>query len=203
MSYNIPPITQSQRHGFLDEKLLNNSSDLFKNKIMGILIGIIANILYIVEAWYKRSTILSLCFFIFLYLLVVKIILAQLEKLCEKEKNNEEKKEEYHYPPNERESLHCNSECKQMKKIIGLEDIWETIRIIVVGYILMKITSHIPDKCILLIVLNIIIFYSPIEKKCPHFLFKTRMSVKQIIEGIFGLIECLIPRYEEPKEEKK
>lgn len=91
----------------------------------------------------------------------------------------------------------------KMKKIYSLEDPWLTGKLIATVYILMKITSIIPDKFILLLVLNIILMYAPIDKKCPHFLFKARMSVKQIVEGILGLIECLIPRYEDLKEERK
>ncbi len=81
MSYNIPPISQSQRRGCLDEKLLKLSSDLFKNRIVGIIVTLIANILYIFRAWKKRSTILSLSSFIFLYITIVKIIISQLEQL--------------------------------------------------------------------------------------------------------------------------
>lgn len=64
----------------------------------------------------------------------------------------------------------------------------------------MKITSIISDKFILLITFNVFIFYAPIEEKFPHFIFNTRMSIKQIVEGIFGVLECLIPRYEESKK---
>lgn len=64
----------------------------------------------------------------------------------------------------------------------------------------MKITSIISDKFILLIAFNVFIFYAPIEEKFPHFIFNTRMSIKQIVEGIFGVLECLIPRYEESKK---
>ena len=64
----------------------------------------------------------------------------------------------------------------------------------------MKFINYINDKFLVLIIMNIIIFYAPLENICDHFLFKAKMSVKQIIEGIFGLIECLIPRYEEPNK---
>ena len=66
----------------------------------------------------------------------------------------------------------------------------------------MKFANLVGDRFILLVVLNIFIFYAPLDKKCPHFLFVSRMYVKQIIEGIFGLIECFIPRYEEEKKKK-
>ena len=65
----------------------------------------------------------------------------------------------------------------------------------------MKIINIFNDKFILLIIMNIIIFYSPIENKTDHFLFKGKMAVKQTIQGIIGLVECFIPRYEEPKKD--
>ena len=43
-------------------------------------------------------------------------------------------------------------------------------------------------------------FYAPLEKKYPHFLFKIRMTCKQIIEGIIVLILCLIPKYDEKED---
>ena len=67
----------------------------------------------------------------------------------------------------------------------------------------MKATSIIGDRLILLVTLNIFIFYAPINKKVPHFLFISRMYIKQIIEGTLGILECLIPRYEEEKVKKK
>lgn len=63
----------------------------------------------------------------------------------------------------------------------------------------MKVVNIINDKFMLLIIMNIVIFYAPIENITDHFLFKAKMAVKQTFEGIIGLVECLIPRYEEPK----
>ena len=67
----------------------------------------------------------------------------------------------------------------------------------------MKLASLIGDRFILLVILNVFIFYALIEKHFPHFLFICRISIKQVIEGIIGLLECLIPRYTEDKPKKK
>ena len=67
----------------------------------------------------------------------------------------------------------------------------------------MKVSSFLGDRFILFIFLNIFIFYAPINKKFPNFLFISRMTIKQIIEGTLGLLECVIPRYEEEKAKKK
>ena len=53
------------------------------------------------------------------------------------------------------------------------------------------------EKFIFLIVINIIMFYGPLEKKYPYFLFRSRMYLQQIFEGIIGLFKCFIPKYEE------
>ena len=66
----------------------------------------------------------------------------------------------------------------------------------------MKISMLLGDRVLLLAILNIFIFYSPINNKYPHFLFFSRMSFKQIFEGIIGIVECLIPRYVEDKNKK-
>ena len=89
-----------------------------------------------------------------------------------------------------------------MEKIINFEDIFFSLKSLFYLYLLMKAISIIGDRLLLYAILNIFIFYSPIEKKFPHFLFISRMYIKQIIEGILGIIECLIPRYEEIKQNK-
>ena len=48
--------------------------------------------------------------------------------------------------------------------------------------------------------LNILVFYAPINNKFPNFVFNSIMYVKQTIEGIFGIVECFIPRYVDKKE---
>ena len=40
---------------------------------------------------------------------------------------------------------------------------------------LMKFAILVGDRFILLVTLNVYIFYAPINKKCPHFIFKTRI----------------------------
>lgn len=73
---------------------------------------------------------------------------------------------------------------------------------IIFFYILVKIINWFNEKFIVWVILNILLFYGPIEKKIPYFLFKSRMFFQQISEGIFGLISCIIPKYEETKNEE-
>ena len=90
-----------------------------------------------------------------------------------------------------------------VKKVISCEDLFYTIVTIVEVFLLMKITALFHDKFILLVGINIILLYAPLEKYYPHFLFKIRMSFTQIVEGVIGVLECVIPRYEEPNSKDK
>ena len=88
------------------------------------------------------------------------------------------------------------------KKIIYCEDLLYSLVAFIELYIFWKISNIINDKIILLIIGNIIFLYSIIEKKYPQFLFRIRMFVKEIIEGILSLFMAFIPKYEEePKTE--
>ena len=69
-------------------------------------------------------------------------------------------------------------------------------------YLFLIISKFINDKLILLIIGNIIIFYSFIEDKYPKFLFRCRMFVKEMIEGVLSLIFAIIPKYEEVEKKQ-
>ena len=88
-----------------------------------------------------------------------------------------------------------------MKKTISLDDKIHTSRVLIELFLLMKISSYFSDQMILLIISNICIFYSILDKKYPHFLFMFRMSIKQIIEGIIVVLICIIPNYEKKEKE--
>ena len=86
-----------------------------------------------------------------------------------------------------------------VKQIILFQDKKYSIKKLIELYIIMKVINLFNDKLLLLIIMNIIIFYAVLENYSDHFLFKAKMSVKQVFEGIIGVIECIIPRYEEFK----
>ena len=98
-------------------------------------------------------------------------------------------------------SYSCTSE--YLKKIINFNDVTFSAKALLKFYCCSIILNKLNDKLILFIIINIIIFYSPIENKSEHFLFKLKMAVKQTFEGIFGLIIAFIPKYELPKEKEK
>ena len=90
-----------------------------------------------------------------------------------------------------------NSEDCFINKIIEFDDYYYSLKNIFVIFIISKILNIFNEKFIFLIVLNIIMFYGPLEKKYPYFLFRSRMYLLQIFQGINGLFKCLIPKYEE------
>ena len=86
-------------------------------------------------------------------------------------------------------------------KIIEFKDPIYSIKMIIILYIIAEVINLFNEKFIAWIILNIVIFYGPIEKRYPYFLFRARMYIKQIFEGIIGLICCLIPSYKGNKPE--
>ena len=91
----------------------------------------------------------------------------------------------------------------KFKQIISFYEPFYTLIAFVELFIFWKICKLFNDKLILLLVGNVLIFYSFIEKKYPRFLFRCRMFVKQIIEGIISSIITFIPKYEEIKNEQE
>ena len=89
---------------------------------------------------------------------------------------------------------------ERFRKIISLEEPSATIRAFLYLYLCWIITRLLGDKFIILLLLNIFIFYEPINNKFPNFIFNSIMYIKQTIEATYGIIECFIPRYIEKKE---
>ena len=167
------------------------SKEIFKNAIFGYIIGIYLNFVYIYN-WRKNKNIFSLLIILYINYLLIKIILGRLFKL---EENKEHKI--YNY----------ESEMKKyrerFRKIISLEDPSSTIRTFVYIYSCLLLSILLGDKFILLLILNILIFYTPINNKFPNFIFNTIMTLKQAIEGVLGILESFIPRYIDKKEFNK
>ena len=107
-------------------------------------------------------------------------------------------------PEKIKDNLFTSYEClyKYIYKIVSFEDCKYSFKQLFKIYIISKIINMINDKFLFLIITNIVIFYAPIEAKTDHFLFKARMAVLQTLEGIYGILSCFIPKYEEPIKDK-
>ena len=188
MSSNVPPIAKSDRANYLDIKVLEISSELFENPLFGFGITAITNILYI-YVWYKKKTVFSILTFLLLFYIIVRIIQKKILGLNRNTKTNEEGLKT--------ELLKVYLQISTyVVSIVSLENYVYTCTELAKLYTFCIIINLFNDKFLLLILLNIVMLYSQIEKKCNHFVFKGRMAVKQIIEGVIGVVACFIPKYE-------
>ena len=206
MKYNLPPFNEKVPRNFFEQSLIDFSSDLFKNPYLGYTVAFLLNILYI-YTYFKSKSCVSIIIYLFLVYLISSIIFSQLAQF----KKNEIKKEIKDEAISDETLKKLFKEFlalieyfkKFLKRTISLEDKLYTFRTLVEFYLLMKITSFLNDKIILIFVSNIILFYAMIEEKYPYFVLKSRMAIKQIIEGVIVLILCVVPRYEEEVEKKE
>ena len=79
MYTDVPPVTRSERSGIIDETLLTISKELFTIPKFGYPIGVIFNILYIYYC-YKKATLFSLIYLVFLFWLIVRVIQTKILK---------------------------------------------------------------------------------------------------------------------------
>ena len=176
----------------LDEEIFSKfSKDIFKYPIFGIICGISLNFIYI-HNWRKQKNIFSLLTILYINFIIIGIIQAKVFKMEVKE--NKENKDK------SRNELEFKKLRERFRKIISLEDPSATIRAFLYLYLCLIITRLLGDKFIILLLLNIFIFYEPINNKFPNFIFNSIMYIKQTIEATYGIIECFIPRYIEKKE---
>ena len=205
MKYNLPPFNEKVPRGFFEQTILDFSSGLFKNPFFGYALALLLNILYL-YTYCKSKSCFSVLIYLFLAYLLSSLILAQIAqfKRCNKQEIKDDSISEEKLKTLFKEFRASIEYFKNfIKKTISLEDKLYTFITLFEFYLLMKITSFLNDKIILIFISNICIFYSIIDKKFPYFLFKCRMSIKQIIEGIIILLICIIPRYEEKEIEKQ
>ena len=78
-------------------------------------------------------------------------------------------------------------------KIIIFDNLLYTLTALIEIFLFWKISQRINWIIFCMILGNILIFYSPIDKRCPKFLFRIRMFIKEIIEGVLVVLSCLIP----------
>ena len=96
-----------------------------------------------------------------------------------------------------------NSLVAFFKSVVSLQDPCFTLKILITLYLVSLLVGLCSDHFVIFVLMNFAMLYGLINKYVPNFLFRAFMIVKQILEGVFGVIECAIPKYEEPKEENK
>ena len=80
MKYNLPPFNQKEKRVFLEQKILDFSTELFRNPKLGLFLGILLNVLYIYMYFRSKNIISILLYFFFIYL-ILSIIISKLFKL--------------------------------------------------------------------------------------------------------------------------
>ena len=83
MKYNLPPFNEVVKRGFFEQLILDFSSEIFKNPLFGIALGIILNIIFLFSCFTYKSC-LSIIAYIFLVYLIFAIILFQISNFTRK-----------------------------------------------------------------------------------------------------------------------
>lgn len=90
-----------------------------------------------------------------------------------------------------------------VNSIISTTSTSEAIHLIIELKLASIIINLFPDVFLFWIIINFIIFYGPIDKNFPNKIAYGLTCVRQTIEGVIGIVEALIPKYVDEKEEKK
>lgn len=77
MNYNLPPFNEKEKHGLLEQYILDFSEEQFKNPVFGLALCIILNVIFIFS-FCKSKSCISIILYIFLVYLIFAIILFQL-----------------------------------------------------------------------------------------------------------------------------
>ena len=80
MKYNLPPFNEKEKHGFFEQSILDFSTELFRNPVLGLSLGILLNILYF-YSYCKSKSCISIIIYLFLVYLLISIILSKLANL--------------------------------------------------------------------------------------------------------------------------
>ena len=86
-----------------------------------------------------------------------------------------------------------------LKDIFLFKDLLYTLTAFIEIFLFYKLIKRINGIFLCIIIGNIIFFYAPLEKRYPKFLFRIRMFIKEIIEGILCLFALLIPMNDKKK----
>ena len=170
------------------------STKLWETQARGFIFAVAANAYYI-SFWKSGSSLFSMGIFTVLLGLMMCCLMKLLGKKCCCEC---EKKDETSGVPKASSSL-----CNNLKAVVSLEHPFFTLKVLFGLYLISIIVGLFSDHLVVFVIMNFATFYGLINKYFPNFLFRIFMVVKQILEGVFGVIECAIPKYEEPKEESK
>ena len=178
----------------IEEKIKSASNNLFQSKIRLIILLLMHNIYYI-QAFIKNEKLSKV---------VLEILIISPVILCLFFYQSEDKEEK------EQKGLkEILGEIKQIifatldniYRIIFLKELIYSLTAFVEIFLFYQIFKRINFILLCLFLGNVLFFYSSLDKKWPKFVFRCRMFIKEIIEGIICIIITLIPTF--AKEKKK
>ena len=182
-----PPFLYSHP-SVIEEKIKSCSNNLFKNKLCFIIIFLIHNI-YFIHAFIKKENFSK----IFKEILIVSpVLLSLFFYFSENKKEKEQKglKEILKEIKNILFAILYN-----IYNIIFFKELIYSLTAFVEIFLFYKFFKRINYIIFCLFVGNILIFYSYVDKQSPKFVFKCRMFIKEIIEGVICIIITLIPTW--------
>ena len=77
MKYSLHPFNEKEEREFFEQKILDFSTNLFRNPKLGLSLAISLNLLYI-YAYFKSKSVLSILLYLFLAYLILSIVLSKL-----------------------------------------------------------------------------------------------------------------------------
>ena len=77
MKYSLPPFNEVEKREFFEQKILDFSTELFRNPKLGLSLALSLNLLYI-YAYFKVKSVLSIILYLFFAYLLLSIVLSKL-----------------------------------------------------------------------------------------------------------------------------
>ena len=74
MKYSLPPFNEKEQREYFEQKIHDFSISLFKNKIIGIIISTILNVLYLYICFQKRSITAIIFYLLIVYSTIIMIM---------------------------------------------------------------------------------------------------------------------------------
>ena len=77
MKYSLHPFNEKEKREFFEQKILDFSTELFRNPKLGLSLAVALNLLYL-YAYFKSRSVFSIILYLFLAYLVLSIVLSYL-----------------------------------------------------------------------------------------------------------------------------
>jgi len=76
MKYSLPPFNEKEKRGFIEEKVLDFSNQIFRTPLFGIILSIFLNLLFL-HMYFRSRSVISILFYLYFIYLVISLLLAR------------------------------------------------------------------------------------------------------------------------------